>query len=218
MTNHTAERIHDERTLELLQDLATAEFRLHAARSILRYNSRPKSIRFERDDHRTPAQIQADHEALRNSPDTTPWVKADAVRDYARFLERSDEMLAVGRALHAHEEGYTGWQRFWLVVSSAGLVHASRDCHTCNKGAKPTRFALLASLSGQPIDKLVEAIGPALCSVCFPQAPTEWTDAVRIPAWIAAVLLNNGIEAFERALSDHRIKVAARAAAKAAKA
>jgi hypothetical protein len=45
-------------------------------------------------------------------------------------------------ALETNEDEYTGWTRFFLVVSSAGHVHSSRSCHTCNKGRRSTQFAL----------------------------------------------------------------------------
>lgn len=64
------------------------------------------------------------------------------------------------------------WSRFFLVVSSNGHIHASRACSTCRPS---TRFGWLPQLSGATEQQAVDAYGPALCSVCFPAAPTAWT-------------------------------------------
>jgi hypothetical protein len=89
--------------------------------------------------------------------------------------------LATGRALlrttleelNRHEAQYTGWSRFWLVVSSAhGHLHRTTSCSTC---LPTTRFSLIAELSGTGESEAVESQGSILCSVCFPTAPVEWT-------------------------------------------
>ena len=73
---------------------------------------------------------------------------------------------------------------------------------------------MLPSFSGRPVDGLVDLFGPALCSVCFPQAPTDWTDAVRIPARIAETLLTLGEDEFRAELAKYKTKQAAKAAKK----
>ena len=216
-TTFTSERIHDERTLALLGDLNKAEIKIGWVMSTLRYASRPKGVRWESEDRRNGTTVVDDIKAL--VADGDAYIISHSKRPsemLAAYDEAVEAMRLVGVALHAHEANYTGWQRFWLVTSSAGLVHASMNCHTCNKGRKATQFALLASLSGQSIDNLVEALGPTLCSVCFPQAPTEWVDAKRVPQAVAQVLLDNGVDAFEVALAEYYAKAAKRAARKAA--
>jgi hypothetical protein len=133
--------------------------------------------------------------------------KAQADRD-----EAIAAWHATVEALDAHETAYTGWKRYFLVVSSAGLIHASQNCHTCNKGRSATQFALLPSMSGlSDMSSLVETCGAALCSVCFPEAPVSWVDAVRLPTSVTLVLFEQGEAAFQAALAAYRAKAAAKA-------
>ena len=67
-----------------------------------------------------------------------------------------------------------GWNRYFLVTSSQGHVHRSMSCSTCNPR---TTYGWLPELSGKTEAQAVQAHGPALCSVCFPSAPVEWTGA-----------------------------------------
>jgi len=128
----------------------------------------------------------------------------------AERYEAAKVAWAVARdALQDHEANYTGWNRYWLVTSSAGLIHARRSCHTCNKGRSNTEFALLPSMSGlDDHGLLVQTVGAALCSVCFPDAPTSWTDQVRLPTSLTLVLFESGEDAFRRALSVYQAKQA----------
>jgi len=66
------------------------------------------------------------------------------------------------------------WSRFFLVTSSDGHIHSSMSCQTCRWS---TTFGWLPELSGQTEADAVALRGPALCTVCFPSAPTEWTSA-----------------------------------------
>jgi hypothetical protein len=133
-------------------------------------------------------------------------------RHTKRRDEASTEMQAAESALALHEADYTGWSRYFLVVSSAGLVHSHMRCSTCNKGRQNTEFALLPMFSGLAPAGLVEAFGPALCSVCFPEAPTTWTDQMRLPTSLTEILLLRGEEAFNQAHVEWKTKQAARAA------
>lgn len=84
------------------------------------------------------------------------------------------EHEAATLAVHEHETGYAGWQRFWLVTSSEnGHVHRTTACSTCRPR---TTFALLPDLSGLTEEDAVGSQGSILCSVCFPSAPVEWTN------------------------------------------
>lgn len=82
---------------------------------------------------------------------------------YTRYSDALD-------AVRAHEEGYTGWNRFFLVTSSAGHVHRSMSCSTC---LPTTTYAPVVSLSGTSDAEAVEALGSTLCTVCFPDAPVS---------------------------------------------
>lgn len=217
----TPERIHDERMLELMRDVADAERKLGWAESALR--SQSLGNRYLRTDSRTIDEVLVALEE-RKAEDIARWVDhqdaegmmAYAARKYDEVVDKySDAGIVCADAYNAlrdHEKHYRGWQRFFLVTSSAGLVHRDMNCPTCNKGRQATTFALLPSLSGQTIGDLVAVLGPVLCSVCWPEAPVEWTDAVRIPTGIAVKLFEEGTEAFNAALADYRTKAAAKAA------
>ena len=117
----TYERRHDERYLVLLREDAAAKATLSRAIDRLRSQSRPADIR--RDDHRTISEVLDDHADLRAATPTSSY-------KYGQYFgARDDYDLAHARAgnhlgnLVDHESHYTGWQRFFLVVSSAGLVH-----------------------------------------------------------------------------------------------
>jgi len=66
-----------------------------------------------------------------------------------------------------------GWPRFFLVTNPGGHIHSSMHCSTCNA---ETKFAWLPELSGQTEGEAVENYGGILCSICYPSAPTEWTE------------------------------------------
>jgi hypothetical protein len=105
------------------------------------------------------------------------------------------------------------WNRFFLVASSNGHIHSSTNCHTCNKGKSATQFALVPSLSGTSVEEAVATLGAALCSVCFPDAPVEHREQVKVSKAQATILREQGEAAFHQAVA----KAAARAAKKAAK-
>jgi hypothetical protein len=58
-----------------------------------------------------------------------------------------------------------------LVTSSNGHVHSSMYCSTCRP---TTTYGWLPELSGKTEADAVDELGPNLCSVCFPTAPTDW--------------------------------------------
>ena len=68
---------------------------------------------------------------------------------------------------------YTGWTRFFLVTNQGGHIHSSMGCSTCRID---TAFAWLPTLSGLTQDDAVDEYGAILCSVCFPDAPVEYTN------------------------------------------
>lgn len=85
-----------------------------------------------------------------------------------RFDAADAAYTAATEAVAAHETGYTGWNRYFLVTSSAGHVHRSMVCSTCKV---TTTYAPVVDLSGTTDDEALEALGPTLCTVCFPEAP-----------------------------------------------
>jgi len=102
------------------------------------------------------------------------------------------------------------WSRYWLVTSSDGHIHRSCRCSTCNKGLRRTGFALTPFLSGKSDADAVADLGPALCSVCFTDAPVESKEQARIPAWLALALAEEGVEAFQKARQEASAKRASR--------
>lgn len=66
-----------------------------------------------------------------------------------------------------------GWSRFFLVANVNGHIHSSMDCSTCRP---TTQFGWLPEVSGKSEAEAVAAHGAMLCTVCFPSAPTEWTN------------------------------------------
>lgn len=99
-----------------------------------------------------------------------------AIRDMRRTVEGLAECRERLRALNAEmaklEESYTGWTRFFLVTSSKGHIHSSMHCSTCRI---TTTYGWLPDLSGRTEADCVEEFGSALCSICYPTAPVEWT-------------------------------------------
>lgn len=85
-------------------------------------------------------------------------------------------VAAARKAMVPFQDEYRsrGWSRFFIVAG--GHIHASMDCSTCNNGATPTQFGWLPDLSGKTEADAVAAHGALLCTVCFPSAPTEWTN------------------------------------------
>ena len=90
----------------------------------------------------------------------------------AKRAEYDAEITRLNREIDELEATYTGWSRFFLVTSSAGHIHSSTCCSTCRP---TTRFGWLPNLSGQTEEQAVADLGPSLCTVCFPSAPTEYT-------------------------------------------
>jgi hypothetical protein len=88
------------------------------------------------------------------------------------FREADETVAEIEDEISIAEEAYTGWSRFFLVTSSQGHIHSSMHCSSCRP---TTTFGWLPQLSGKEEEEAVKAHGPALCSVCFPSAPVEWT-------------------------------------------
>lgn len=77
-------------------------------------------------------------------------------------------MFALRRIYGKHR-----WSRFFLVKNHGGHIHSSMACSTCYD---TTEFGWLPQLSGLDEAAAVAAHGAILCTICFPSAPTEWTD------------------------------------------
>lgn len=124
-------------------------------------------------------------------------VAGDASKYESARLAYEDASIAVDQC--NDEYARRKWDRYWLVTSSDGHIHASTECSTCNKGLFATGFALVPYLSGAGAKDAVADLGSALCSVCFPDAPVEDREQVKISARVALVLSEQGVGAFQQA-------------------
>jgi hypothetical protein len=97
---------------------------------------------------------------------------AGQVRDALKRRQEAFEQLQANQEqTQALQDQYTGWSRFFLVTSSQGHIHSSMHCSTCRP---TTRYGWLPNHSGKIEAVVVNELGPALCSVCFPSAPIDW--------------------------------------------
>lgn len=62
------------------------------------------------------------------------------------------------------------WTRYYAV--QGGRVHATRACRTLRSD---TSAVPIAELSGKSVSDAVADFGACLCTVCYPDAPAEWT-------------------------------------------
>ena len=134
-------------------------------------------------------------------------------REAGRFTEARIAMEDAKRDLRECYAEYDSrpWSRYFLVTSSDGHIHSSESCSTCNKGVNATEFALVPYLSGSSVDVAVADLGSALCSVCFPEAPVESREQVKISASVALTLAEQGVEAFLQAREKARANAVKRA-------
>lgn len=141
--------------------------------------------------------------------------KAAGLADKIAAYEDAVSKLADARlAVEEVEDEFKSrpWSRYWLVTTSDGHIHRSTCCSTCNKGRSSTGFALVPYLSGSASTDAVADLGPALCSVCFSDAPVESKEQSRIPARLALALREEGSEAFLKARQEAAEKTKAKAA------
>lgn len=92
------------------------------------------------------------------------WAKANlvAVQDLQLKIEKLDK-------------DYKGWARYFIVPG--GHIHESTQCRTCNHSWEhPTQFEWLTNFSATPLEEVVDQHGAVLCTVCFPEAPLDWTN------------------------------------------
>lgn len=195
---------HDTHLLKLLNAAARAEHTLAGVKNVIvsatDLRPRSESRQYGRPvvDPRTFAQALADFRAAQADRKLfASGYQGYGTYGYPEKYEAAMQALAeAAEAVRQHEANYTGWQRFWLVTSSPGHVHSSRNCSSCKW---TTTYALVPDLSASTEAAAVEMFGPAMCSVCFPTAPTG--------AKIAKALAESvGTEAFAKNLAKHQAK------------
>lgn len=91
----------------------------------------------------------------------------------AALWDQSREILEESLPYEAEYTRRGGWSRFYLVQNNGGHIHSSQRCNTCYI---TTQFGWLPSVSGQTEAEAVAEFGAILCTVCFPSAPSEYTD------------------------------------------
>lgn len=132
----------------------------------------------------------------------------DVAREIAHVDDKVAEALAtlaeINAQIDACEDEFDargGWNRYWLVTSSQGHIHSATNCSSCNKGRNMTTFALVCDLSDAEASEAVDIFGAALCSVCFPDAPVEFTDEVKITQAQATAYFEGGIDAYREMIA-----------------
>lgn len=113
-----------------------------------------------------------DEQAMTDARNSTTEEAARAVDAYDNAGERLAE---IKREADRLEDEYRRrpWSRFFPVPGG----HVHRDmAFRCNRTAS-TDQRWMPELSGHTEAEAVAALGPALCTVCFPSAPVKWTSA-----------------------------------------
>lgn len=102
----------------------------------------------------------------------------DALDYLAKHQAAQQELL---EAMKPYEAQFNArrWTRFFWVQNNGGHGHSSMSCSTCNKGKSRTQFGWHPELSGLTMADAVAKFGPTLCTVCFPDAPVEYTVGVK---------------------------------------
>jgi hypothetical protein len=65
------------------------------------------------------------------------------------------------------------WTRYFPCMNSNGHIH--RSLTGCRTVRWDTMMGWTPELSGKPVEAAIAELGPALCTVCYPDAPVEWT-------------------------------------------
>ena len=81
------------------------------------------------------------------------------------------EVSEVMKKIRVLEGKYSGWSRAYLVSNSNGHIHSSTNCSTC---FPTTRYVWITQLSGQDNLEIAGLAGEKACSVCYPDAPSEY--------------------------------------------
>ena len=109
------------------------------------------------------------------------WSRERAAEQRAKAAEAQGLIDDLNEEATPYHDEFTrrgGWTRFFMVPD--GHVHSSMDCTTCNKNGKATQFGWLPEWSGRSEKEALAALvtesrKTILCTVCYPNAPVEWT-------------------------------------------
>lgn len=104
----------------------------------------------------------------------TPAAQRDLTRtevlariQYARFSGQVEALQAIYRA--------HGWTRYYFCTNTNGHIHS--DERACPTLRPTTQMAWHPELSGLTGAEVVEQVGPAMCTVCYPDAPAGHTSS-----------------------------------------
>ncbi|TDC34225.1 hypothetical protein E1211_17925 [Micromonospora sp. 15K316] len=167
----------DRRAAQAEQSIAAAAVTIHYALGERpRYVTRTRRERPTSDtDAITAARAHGDERVPRMAAGYT---YADLVRKYDTAVNTLAAIEAEATPLNAEFARRGGWSRFFTVQQHNGHIHSHMACSTCNRNGQRTAFAWNPELSGL---SQAEAIAKfdrrayVLCTVCYPNAPVEWT-------------------------------------------
>jgi hypothetical protein len=117
-------------------------------------------------------------ELAATGPEDKPWTMDSARKAVEKYDAAMLDLYGLRKErepLSAEWRRRGGWSRFYEVDNNNGHIHQSTSCQTCNRNGSRTRFGWHPELSGLTEVDAVAALGPILCSVCFPSAPVAWT-------------------------------------------
>jgi len=175
-------------TIELAQatDHRLAELHDEAQRVSSRYHQAADAIHAYVGDQRErdrrglrQGDWQLTLEQCLTMPAERPWCAEGLAINRKVLADCREQLAALHAAIRVEDEVYAQhrWPRFFLVVSSDGHIHRTMSCSTC---LPRTRFGWLPDLSGLDEAAAVAAHGAKLCTVCYPSAPVEWTNAFEL--------------------------------------
>lgn len=117
----------------------------------------------------------------------TGQVESWDTRSAAKVVADLDAAIAEIATLGAEEATLNAiylthrWSRFFVVNNSNGHIHYDLSSYRCSR-TLTTSHGWTPALSGADEAEAVAALGPKLCTVCFPSAPVEWTIGEAKPA------------------------------------
>jgi len=113
-------------------------------------------------------------EAVATCEESADSWRQSAVAKYRVMAEEMSALRAEQTELHLVWYEHQ-WSRFFFVTNTNGHIHESMHCSTCYD---TTDYQWLTHLSDRTEAEAVADWGKVLCSVCYPSAPTEWTDGL----------------------------------------
>ena len=114
------------------------------------------------------------------SEEFKPWEVKGVTETVEAYLDAGNAITTLNENIQETNLVFAnrgGWQRFFLVVG--GHIHASLECSSLRWN---TKIGWLPNLSGHDEASAVAEHGAWLCTICFPSAPVEWTNAADVAA------------------------------------